>query len=61
MARSIHVDMQLPETKWRVNKVVVTDDYTNFSKYAQPELFMFMKMVRKPLLITLFQMMVLVM
>ncbi|MCU4692827.1 LPXTG cell wall anchor domain-containing protein [Limosilactobacillus reuteri] len=30
------VDMQLPETSEGVNKVAVTDDYTNFSKYAQP-------------------------
>lgn len=30
------VDMQLPETNEGVNKVAVTDDYTNFSKYAQP-------------------------
>lgn len=30
------VDMQLPVTSEGVNKVAVTDDYTNFSKYAQP-------------------------
>lgn len=30
------VDMQLPKTSEGVNKVAVTDDYTNFSKYAQP-------------------------
>ncbi|OYS76888.1 hypothetical protein CBG21_07220 [Limosilactobacillus reuteri] len=29
------VDMQLPESNEGVNKVAVTDDYTNFSKYAQ--------------------------
>ncbi|WP_168353417.1 LPXTG cell wall anchor domain-containing protein [Limosilactobacillus reuteri] len=30
------IDMQLPENNEGVNKVAVTDDYTNFSKYAQP-------------------------
>lgn len=29
------VDMQLPESSDGVNNVAVTDDYTNFSKYAQ--------------------------